>query len=42
MAQIDHEDKLCPIPQVKALLCHVAVAVLAAVVVVVVNAGVLM
>lgn len=27
MAQIDHEDTLYPIPQVKALLCHVVVAV---------------
>lgn len=35
MAQIDHEDTLFPIPQVKALLCHVVV------VVVVVSAGVL-
>lgn len=35
MAQIDHEDTLFPIPQVKALLCRVAV------VAVVVSAGVL-
>lgn len=34
MAEIDHEDTLYPIPQVKALLCHVVVAV-------VVSAGVL-
>lgn len=27
MAQIDHEDTLFPIPQVKALLCHVVAVV---------------